>query len=405
MQVESFIARRYLYGRKKFSFINIISFMATLGIMFGVAALIVVMSVFNGFGGLVTSILQDFDPHIKIEAAPNSDGLKADSVKAIVASNSTVVGSAAFIEKKALAVAEDYKNFVWIKGIAANEIDQVSNVREKVVLGTFDLEEGNGIVLGISLADKLHVLAGDTITIVSPAGMENILTQYVTPTIMRCPVVGIFDSQNKLYDGAYAFTSLATAQRLFRMRGEITGYEVRLDEISSSYEMQAKLSELIGPGWNILTWYDLHKDLYSVMTIERWSAFILLSIIIAVAVFNILASLTMLVLEKKRDIGVLRTLGFSQVQIHRIFIMEGVWIGLIGVLSGLVLGLTIVFLQAEYGMFALGAEFIIPALPVEVRISDIVIIVIGSFLMCLAAAWLPASRAKNLNIIDSIRWE
>jgi len=405
MKVERIIARRYLYGKKRFSFINIISFMATLGIMFGVAALIVVMSVFNGFGSLVVGILQDIDPHIKIESIPNRSGIPSDSVESIISSTQEVKGTAPFIEKKALAVVRDFKQFIWVKGIRLEDIDKVSGVRKKTVLGTFDTNVRNGIVIGINLADKLHVLAGDTVTIISPAGMENILTQFVTPTVLKCPVVGVFDSKNKLYDGTYAFASLGTAQTLFRMNGDVTGYELRLKDIDRSNSQRSALSEKIGEGWNVLTWYDLHKDLYSVMTIERWSAFILLSVIIAVAVFNIFASLTMLVLEKRRDIGILRTLGLSGKQIQKIFLLEGIWIGLIGVIGGLMLGLLITWAQAEFGIFRLDAAFIIPALPVEVRISDIVIIVVAAFVLCLLAAWLPSSRAKNSNIIDSIRWE
>ncbi len=405
MKVERIIARRYLYGKKRFSFINIISFMATLGIMFGVAALIVVMSVFNGFGSLVVGILQDIDPHIKIESIPNRSGIPSDSVESIISSTQEVKGTAPFIEKKALAVVRDFKQFIWVKGIRLEDIDKVSGVRKKTVLGTFDTNVRNGIVIGINLADKLHVLAGDTVTIISPAGMENILTQFVTPTVLKCPVVGVFDSKNKLYDGTYAFASLGTAQTLFRMNGDVTGYELRLKDIDRSNSQRSALSEKIGEGWNVLTWYDLHKDLYSVMMIERWSAFILLSVIIAVAVFNIFASLTMLVLEKRRDIGILRTLGLSGKQIQKIFLLEGIWIGLIGVIGGLMLGLLITWAQAEFGIFRLDAAFIIPALPVEVRISDIVIIVVAAFVLCLLAAWLPSSRAKNSNIIDSIRWE
>jgi lipoprotein-releasing system permease protein len=235
--------------------------------------------------------------------------------------------------------------------------------------------------------------------------MENILTQYVTPTVLRCPVAGIYDSQNKVYDGAYAFLALDDAQRLFRMQGQITGFELRLDDGDGSEEMKQELVAAVGPGWNILTWYDLHRDLYSVMTVERWSAFILLAIIIAVAVFNILASLTMLVLEKRRDIGILRTMGMPARRVQRIFLLEGVWIGVIGVFAGLLLGLLITWAQAEFGLFKLDEAFIIPAIPVELRVSDISLIVLSTFGLCLLAAWYPALRARSVQIIDAVRWE
>ncbi|MBE0642700.1 MAG: ABC transporter permease [Bacteroidetes bacterium] len=405
MQIEHFIARRYLYGKKRFSFINIISLLATLGIMFGVAALIVVMSVFNGFNSLVTSILQDFDPHVKIERIPRMEGKSAQEVRGIIGTLDDVRGVAPFIERKAMVMSGGSAHFVWVKGVDPDSVDAVSRVTEKIVLGDFTMKQRNGIVLGIGLADRMRVVVGDTIVIYSPAGMENLLTQYVTPSVLRCPVAGIYESQNKIYDGSYAFLALEDAQRLFRMQGQLTGYELKLDAADESDDAKTALQEAIGPGWNVLTWYDLHKDLYSVMTIERWSAFILLGIIIAVAVFNILASLTMLVLEKKRDIGILRTMGMPARRVQRIFLLEGVWIGLIGVAAGLVIGLLFTWAQAEFGLFKLDDAFIIPAIPVELRFSDISLIVLGTFGLCLLAAWYPALRARTVQIIDAVRWE
>ncbi|MDT8323951.1 MAG: ABC transporter permease [Bacteroidota bacterium] len=405
MQLEAYIARRYLYGKKRFSFINIISLLATLGITFGVAALIVVMSVFNGFNGLVTSILQDFDPHVKVERIPRTDGKSEAEVRSLLAARTDVTGMAPFIQRKAMAMVHGNANFVWVKGVHPDSLDQVSDVAKKTVLGDFRFTENNGIVLGIVLADRMRVSLGDTLLLYSPAGMENILTQYVAPTVLRCPVTGIYDSQNKVYDGAYAFLSLADARQLFRMTGEISGFELRIEDADESEAVKEELLTAVGPGWNVLTWYDLHRDLYSVMTVERWSAFILLAIIIAVAVFNILASLTMLVLEKRRDIGILRTMGLPARRVQRIFLLDGVWIGVIGVLAGLLIGLLVTWLQAEFGLFKLDAAFIIPAIPVELRISDISLIVLATFGLCLLAAWYPALRARSVNIIDAVRWE
>jgi lipoprotein-releasing system permease protein len=405
MSVERFITRRYLFGRKRFTFINIISILAMLGIMFGVAALVVVMSVFNGFNGLVVSILQDFDPHLKIEKLPKQSGIETRKVYDILKDDPAIEGISPFIERKAMATAHGGNWFVMVKGIDRSSAGTVSRVQERLAAGSFAVEDANAIVPGISLADKMRTLPGDTVTLISPAGMENMLTQFVMPTAVQCRVKGIFESRNKLYDGTYAFVSLRVAQKLFRMDDRITGYEVRLRDVDESAAMKKKISEAIGPGWNVLTWEDLHRDLYSVMKIERWSAFILLSVIIAVAAFNILASLTMLVLEKRRDIGILRTMGMTAKRIQGAFLYQGFVIGLIGVGAGLVLGLGVCWLQAEYGLFKLQDAFIIPALPVEVRIADILLISIGTFVLCVLAAWFPARRARQFEVIDAIRWE
>ncbi len=405
MKIERFIAQRYLIGKKKFSFINIISLLATLGIMFGVAALIVVMSVFNGFNGLVTGILQDFDPHLKIERVPHVAGKSSSEVGNIIKARNDLTGFAPFIQRKAMAMAKGNNSFVWITGIDPKQIATVSGVKSKMIMGRFSFEQYNGIVLGVKLMDDMRVLVGDTITLYSPAGMEQILTQFVTPTVITCPVVGVFDARNKLYDGLYGFVSPSTAQKLFRMEGEVTGYQLRLGNIERSAFVKRELEDRIGKGWIVSTWYDLHKDLYSMMAVERWGAFVLLSIIIAVAVFNILASLTMLVLEKRRDIGILRTMGLPSDKIQKIFLLEGFWIGLTGVFAGLLLGLLICWAQIQFGFFRLDSAFIIPTIPVDIHLSDIVLIILATFGLCLLAAWYPARRARHVEIIDAIRWE
>ena len=405
MSIERFIARRYLLGKKRFSFINIISLLATLGIAFGVASLIVVMAVFNGFNSLVLSILQDVDPHIKLERIPGAEGRSLADVQRLLEARNPAVTWAPYIERKAIAVAGGYNNFAWVKGYDPERVDRVSGIRRKVLLGRADADEEFGVLVGLTLADRLRVLVGDTLTLVSPAGMEAMLTQVVTPTVFRCPVVGLFDSKNKAYDGSYVFMRLPTAMEFFRNKETGSGFELRFEDIDRSNTERDRLAAEIGPGWNVLTWYDLHKDLYSVMKIERWSAFVLLGVIIAVAVFNILASLTMLVLEKKRDIGILRAMGLPAVRVQRIFLLQGLWIGFVGVTAGLAIGLLLTWLQQNYGLVRLDAAFIIPALPMEIRASDIAIIIVSTFLLCLAAAWIPARRSRNVNVIDAIRWE
>lgn len=394
-----------MFSKREFTFINIISLLATLGIAFGVAALIVVLSVFNGFNGLVTSILLDFDPHIKIEKAPRLDAVSIDSLTSTLRAQQDIVGLAPFIQRKAMMLAKEYNMFVWIKGIDTARFSSVSKVKDKIVLGNFSLREKNAIVLGITLADKLRVLVGDSVTIISPAGLENVLTQFVTPTVMRCRVTGIYQSDNKIYDGSFAFIRLENAKTLFRMDESITGYEVRLKNIEDSDGVKEVLQKVLHTNWNVVTWYDLHKDLYSVMKIERWSAFILLCVIVAVAVFNIFASLTMLVLEKKRDIGILRSMGAEPSDIQKIFLTDGIFIGLIGTTLGLLIGLVLCWAQIEFRLIRLDAAFIIPALPVEIRFADLFLVVISTLLLCMIAATYPAWKAKNVVPIQAIRWE
>lgn len=406
VRYESFIAKRYLFSKRKFTFINIISLLATLGIAFGVAALIIVMSVFNGFNNLVTSILLDFDPHLKIEKVKQNIDDHPINVDSVLKANASIVGESRFIQRKAMLVAKDYNMFVWMKGVETEKLQSVSNVKSKLVLGSFDLDNKNSIVLGITLADKMRVLVGDTVTVYSSAGLENILSdQFVSPTVMRFRVAGIYQSDNKMYDDRFAFLSLSNAQTLFRMGNDISGYEMRLNNIDQSESEKKNLQNALGDKWTISTWYDLHKDLYSVMKIERWSAFAILCVIVVVAMFNIFASLNMLVLEKQRDIGVLQSMGATPSGIHRIFLYDGLLVGVVGIVSGVILGLSICVLQIQFKLIKLDSAFIIPALPVEIRFSDIFIIVFSTIILCAISALYPASKAKRVIPIEAIRWE
>jgi lipoprotein-releasing system permease protein len=194
-------------------------------------------------------------------------------------------------------------------------------------------------VLGIGLADSLNAMIGDTVTVISPVGMEAATDTVRTAgpaTIRR--VSGIYESRNQDYDSHYAFASLSSARRLYNLDGDITGVEIRLQNFQHSNTVKKDLRTALGDRYIVHTWYDLHRDLYSVMEIERWAAYIILSLIIAVATFNILGSLTMTVIEKRRDIGVLKSMGATNREVVRIYLFEGLLVGIAGSILGSIIG-------------------------------------------------------------------
>ena len=227
------------------------------------------------------------------------------------------------------------------------------------------------------------------------------------PQTKRLIVSGIYEIGNKEYSMEYTFCSLECAQQLLNMKKNISGVEVLLKNLNDSELMKAKLlSEFPNHKFDISTWYDMHKDLYRVMLIERWAAYLLLSLIIAVAVFNILSSLTMSVYEKKKDIGILRSMGTTENSIKKIFMFEGILIGVIGTIVGIAIGLFICYLQINYNIYPLDAsKYIIDTLPVEVRISDIFAVSIMSLTLSYFASKYPANKALKTKIIDAIKWE
>jgi lipoprotein-releasing system permease protein len=408
MRYEHLIALRYLLSKKNLKFVSIISAISITGVTIGVAALVVVLSVFNGFGSLVSSILINFDPHLRIESTLPMDSDSEGPMLEYISHMPHVKACSPFVGGKALVVSKNVNRVVNIRGLETSKIPLVSGLSDKLVLGSVNVDNPQrpGIVLGLVLADRLGVVIDDTISMVSPSGAELATMQLSLPIIRRFRVVGIYESNNKDYDGYYAFTNLAGAQSLFGRTGRVDGIDIRFDHIDNADRMRNEIQKKYGSTFRYLTWYDLHRELFTVMQIERWCAYIVLCLIIAVASFNLLGSLTMTVIEKRRDIGILKSMGASSSSLKKIFGLQGLFVGIVGTIAGSLIGLLIVYLQYRYHLVALDTTiYIIPAMPVEVHVMDIIVIAVAAIGLCSLASRLPAQRAANLDPVKAIRWE
>ena len=408
MRIEQIIALRYLKSKRQVGFVTVISFISIIGVTIGVAALVVVLSVFNGFNGLVTSILTGFDPHLRVERIKSGDAVDYADLKSFLSADKDVSGFAPFTTGKALVVSRNMNRVINVKGMEESRVDGVSGLRDKLVLGDVDFRasNGSGMVIGLTLADRLGVVVGDTLSVVSPAGSEFALLQIGQPLIRRFVVTGIYESNNKEYDAYYAYVGLDAGSSLFGSENEIQGVEIRAHDIERTDALEQRLSTEFGSHYRILTWYDLHRELYSVMQIERWMAYVILCMIIGVASFNLLGSLTMSVIEKTRDIGILKTMGATSEMILRIFMHQGLFVGILGSLFGVLLGVFVVYLQQEFHLIPLDPTvYIIPAIPVELHGLDLLIITLTGIGLCSIAAYYPAKRAANLIPVEAIRWE
>ena len=412
MSYSSFVALRYLKSKRKAASVSIISWISLVGVIVGTAALVIVISVFNGFQGIVTNILVNFDPHIRVTADAGQYIQNPEKVLAQVQSLEEVRSATMFLSGKAMIVSGGVNRAVNITGIVPEGNERISSLSKSIVLGHFlTAGKNNQIVIGLSLADALGSVVGDSIAVISPAGIERSLTQFYEPKVAKFVVTGIYQSNNKDYDGYYAFVNLPSAQYLFAPPDSapspdmVNGIDAKLWDIGKSDQVRAKLEKVLS-GVRIETWYDLHKDLYQMMTIERIVAYIVLSLIVLIAAFNILGSLTMTVIEKRREIGVLKAMGATPKGITKIYLLEGILVGVFGSILGLIIGYGVCEAQIKYQLFKLDPNvYIIPALPVSMRVSDFIIVGIIAIVICTVAALYPAKRAARIDPAEAIRWE
>lgn len=407
MNNSGFIARRYLFSKKYISLISTLTYISIAGVTIGTALLIVVLSVFNGFFDVIKNLLLSFDPDIKIEAANSSTFEFNDQIKAELESIPELKLVTPYVEGKALLTSEDMTKVVDVKGIEPFSFTEMVNIEQSITDGVFNLAVQNrkpGIVIHEQLRSDFFIDMNDEVALLSANGMRRALTQITVPRSYRFDVRGSYLIQT-VASSPNVFVDIDAARRLFNTRTEISGIDIKLEDNQNAISLTQELQEKLGDNYSVSSWYDLQKPLYDVMYLEKWGAYVILMIIVLVAVLNIIGSLTMIVIQKKRDIGILMSMGYSTSGIKSIFRQQGLFIGLIGCGIGGILGLILCWLQMEYGVIKLSSAFIIDAYPVDIRLFDISIILIGSLILCLAASWFPSQRASEIQPAEAIRYE
>ena len=412
MAYEFFIAKRYLRSKRKTGFISLITYISMMGVMIGVAALIVVLSIMNGFESEVRSRIIGFGAHIRLRTFHN-EGLEGYKkiVKQIENINH-IIGISPYIDEKGLIISKNRRSGVVIKGVDPNTIGQVSDIENDVIYGTFDIGEVKtdgqkpypGIVLGRYLADKLGVGLGDHVQILSPMGLSPLISKI--PHLRTFKVTGYFESGLFEFDDVFAYIAIKEAQLLFEMKKKVSGLEIKLDDLNFADNVSNKIDDLLGYPHTTVTWFEMNKNLFSWMQIEKWSAFVILSLIIIVAAFNIVSTLIMIVLEKTKEIGILKSMGATSNSIMKIFMFEGLFGGTIGIVLGCVIGFALCWSQLKYQYFSLPSEvYIISALPVLMKVMDFVFITLAAILLCFLATIYPAWKAAKLEPVEAIRYE
>jgi lipoprotein-releasing system permease protein len=417
---RALIAKRYLTSPRSVSLISRITAISVAGVALGVAALIVVLSVLNGFFEFVRDMLISYDPHVRIVSVEERGFEPDDSLLSAMAAWPGVQTVSPYVEGKALLLHEgraDVNKVVIVRGVDASSLDTDQGVVPGTTLGRFDVDRVDGrpgIVLGRRLGERLLLSPGggsappSRIALLSAPAIERMYTRVLSSSpIRQFEVRGLFQLET-VFDESHAFVGLQEAQTLFRMGSTVSGIDVRLSNLQQTDAYKAWLSDRLDQErYAVLTWYDLHRGLYDVMQLEKWGASLVLFLIIIVAAFNIIGSLTMIVIEKQGDVGALRAMGVSARNIRRIFLAEGALIGLVGAGTGLALGLAVSWLQLRYGLVSLpGSDsFLIDAYPVSIRLLDLALVTGSALVLCVLAAWYPAYRAASIPPAVALRMD
>ena len=410
MTVELFIARRHLASQRKRGFVSVISTISAGGVALGVAALVIVLSLMNGFASEVRDKLVGMDAHLRLLTFHNG-GVEDFAVKAAeIRTMPDVIGVTPFVMSETVVTTGKYTAGARIKGVEAATILEVSDLERTMTYGALDLERQadgvRGIVLGRGLADRLRLVSGEPVYLVSPQGTDGQFPLApVMPKLGKFVVTGIFETGMHQFDSALALVSVSAAQSLFGLNDRVTGIEVKMRDMFDAPALSKALERRFHYPHYAIDWMEANKHLFSWMTLEKWGMFIVLSLIVLVGAFNIASTLIMVVLEKTREIGILKAMGATAGNITRIFAYQGLLVGAVGTLVGLAVGYVLCWMQETFAFISLPADiYIISALPVEMRPGDFAGVAVAALAICLLTSLYPARKAAALLPVEAIRY-
>ena len=411
MSVEFQISNQYLRSNRKKGFVSFISGVSMVGLILAVMSLITVMSVMNGFHEELTNRVLNTISHSYITGADDTIE-NWDDIQEKINSNDRVIASSPYVEDFALMTSKNASQGVSVRGIIIDQESSTSALLDDIKYGSLSLEENqSSAIIGVGLATLMGTGVGDQITLIAPA--RNALGILV-PQSQNFVVSGIFNAGLNDYNNGLAFVHLSNAQDLFTLGNKVSGIRLKFDDLFEANQITNEVEESLGEGFYGVDWMQQQKHFIRALNLEKQMIAIILSLIIAVAAFNIVSMMVMVVTDKKSDIAILRTLGMTPKRIVKIFYYQGISIGLIGISIGTILGLLLAVniesvisgIESIIGFqFFPKDVFYINRFPSKIIPSDVISIVIGSFVLVIIAAIYPAKRAGKINISEVLRHE
>lgn len=395
------IARRYLFSKKSHNAINVISGISSAGVAVGTMALVIVLSVFNGFEQLFTGLFSDFDPELKITLTEGKHFSTETPEFEKLRKHTAVAVFSEVVQENALLRFRDKQMPAMIKGVDEVDFRALTNIDSILFEGEFTLYDGafERAVAGLGVASTLGLGSYfiDPLYIYAPRRNERINMLRPENSFIESAVFmsGIFSIQQNEYDNQYLLVSLNLARELFDYSpGEVTSVEVKLKENANLQEIKKEIATLLGPAFQVKDRYEQQESYFTIMRIEKWITFLILAFILLIAVFNVIGALSMLIIDKKADIVTLRNLGADRPLIQQIFLLEGWLISAVGALTGLLLGALLSLAQEHLGIIRLGAGYIIDKYPSVTQFSDLILVFSTVLVMGFLAALYPVRYLK-----------
>ena len=403
MAFESFIALRYLRKRNLSRFLSFMTVVAIGSVAIGTAALIVTFTILDGFERELRTNLIGFSSHIRVEVFRSGEVQEDESTTAKLSRVANVRNAAPFLEREAMVITRDDIEGVRVKGM--DSLRDLSRIRQRLVAGSYALNPIDGrhsIVIGKRLADKLNLGVGDRMLLV---GVTDFCNLYDAPKV-QCVIRGLYETGMAEYlDDIYVFTSLETSRRIFGLPGSINGYDVLCKDVAHITETVDRIQAEVGYPYDPRSVFDLYHHLFVWIDLQQQLIPLVVGSLIVISVFNVIATLLLFVIEKTQYIGILLAMGASRRQLRRIFVLQGLAIGVIGALIGAALAFAFTFAQQELQFFSLPQDvYFMTTVPIYMRIEVFAGVGLAGVVLAFLSSFIPAMLAARLNPIRSIRF-